>query len=228
MKPNRLTFLRIAAIVFIFICATIAWFTLGTALVIRTEQSSAQLDGLVSESWGEPLTQSHPTAWFASPTGAEGKQFILPDGADVRVVLEFDPKQKGLLWYRTFWVEFEGEYRITNPTPIAQTLFVSFALPSAKTSFYDVEFLLGDESVTRTAPVDGVLSRAVVVAYQLFCTGLASLFLRRVEWIDDCDWCGRHVGASHVCLGSGRLELPSFGCSLCSSPTPVRFSVGPN
>ncbi len=163
MNTQRLTILRLLAIGFIFACTAGAWFVLGGALVVRTAQSDQQLGPEVDGAWGTLLHQLHPRAWYRSPTGERGRKAILPEASAVAVKLSSDPKRKGLLWYRTFGVEFAADYTIKNPTPIPQTLYVAFALPESNASFSDVSFRLGDGPPTEAEPVDGVITEAVVV-----------------------------------------------------------------
>ena len=55
---------QIAALVFIFICTTIAWMILGATLSARTNSSNEQLQGRVASTWGTPQEQSPPTAAY--------------------------------------------------------------------------------------------------------------------------------------------------------------------
>ena len=55
---------QIAALVFIFICTTIAWMILGATLSARTNSSNEQLQGRVASTWGTPQEQSPPTATY--------------------------------------------------------------------------------------------------------------------------------------------------------------------
>ena len=53
---------QIAALVFIFICTTIAWMILGGTISSRTNSSNEQLQGHVASTWGTPQEQTAPTA----------------------------------------------------------------------------------------------------------------------------------------------------------------------
>ncbi|MGC1479592.1 MAG: hypothetical protein WA771_03745, partial [Chthoniobacterales bacterium] len=158
-----MTILRLFAIGFIFICTAFAWAALGTALVVRSEQAHYQLGPAVEGGWGTPLRQSHPEVWYRSPTGERGQRVIQPEGGRVTVHLESEPKQKGLVWYRTYAAKFVADYRVKNPTPIPQTLYAAFALPESGGSFSDVSFQFGNGEPTEAAPVEGVLTDAVIV-----------------------------------------------------------------
>ena len=54
----------IAALVFIFICTTIAWMILGATIFSRTYSSSQELEGHVASTWGSAQEQGPPTASY--------------------------------------------------------------------------------------------------------------------------------------------------------------------
>jgi hypothetical protein len=74
------------------------------------------------------------------------KKRINPESSQVTVRLLSNPKQKGLLWFRTYDVAFAGAYEIANPTPIELMIYVSFQLPQNTGGCYDVSFVLGDRT----------------------------------------------------------------------------------
>ena len=144
---------RIAAISFIFICTTIAWIILGSTIYSRTGSSNEHLEGRVASTWGTLQEQSPPAATYkktemsAVTEEDHGKIVIrhdkieraitLPlDFSRLNVNLQLDHRQKGLLWYNTYAVDFNGEYRFRNDTTEAQA--VEFTLPfPAEHAVYD-------------------------------------------------------------------------------------------
>jgi hypothetical protein len=144
---------RIAAISFIFICTTIAWLILGSTIYSRTGSSNEHLEGRVASTWGTLQEQSPPAATYkktelsAVTEQDHGKTVIrqdkieriigLPlDSSRLDVKLQLDHRQKGLLWYNTYTVDFKGEYRFRNDTTEAQS--VEFNLPfPAEHAVYD-------------------------------------------------------------------------------------------
>jgi len=65
-KPKEVDHLirQIVALVFIFICTTIAWMILAATITSRTDSSNQQLQGHVASTWGTPQEQSPPTATY--------------------------------------------------------------------------------------------------------------------------------------------------------------------
>lgn len=163
MKTSNLTPSRLAAIALIFICTTIAWMVLGSAITSRTQHSSAESCASVDKGWGPAQEQEQPTIWYLSPTGEKGRRVIQPAMSDIKVALNYEPKKKGLLWHRTYGVDFSGHYEIPNPTPIAQTIYVSFPLPSWTSSYQDFAFALGDQGTENQIPRDGKITQAVTI-----------------------------------------------------------------
>jgi hypothetical protein len=158
-----MNFLRILAVALITLCTAAAWFILGSALTMRTQESTAQICSEVSDVWGPALEQKHPNAFYLSPTGARGRVMVQPSKTKVGAQLSYEPKKRGLLWHRTYGVTFSADYEFTNATPIAQTLYVQFPLPSESASYQGFSFSLGDAAARQSAPSKGVITEAVVV-----------------------------------------------------------------
>ena len=159
-----MTIKRLFAILFIFICTAVAWFILGGALETRTARTTLATSGAVLEGWGPPMVQHHPVAFYQSPTTRDGRVLVRPISGQVGVVLKYAPKRKGLIWHRTYDASFRGEYVFENPTPIAQTLYVSFSLPSPQATYRRFSFQLNGRTTTANVNGKEPITEAVVVA----------------------------------------------------------------
>lgn len=169
-----MTPLRLFAILFITACTAIAWSILGSALDIRTHQPG--LAAAVTGGWGPAIHQAHPVAWYQSPGTRDGRASIRPTSSIVNVALTYEPKRKGLLWYRAYLADFRGEYVFTNPTPIPQTIYVRFTLPSPDASYNAFAFLLngkptganvnGREPITEAVVLEPGGKATLAVAYK--------------------------------------------------------------
>jgi hypothetical protein len=158
-----MTIKRLAAIIFILICTTGAWVILGSSLLIRSQVSHGNLDRAVTGGWGPVMTQQHPVIYYHSPGSPDGKHLIQPSTSEVKVKLDYDPKKKGLLWYRTYLVDFEGRYSVENPTPITQTIYVKFQFPANEASYNNFSFVLNGVASTE----NGKTSEGIVEAVTL-------------------------------------------------------------
>ncbi|MGI6302729.1 MAG: hypothetical protein ACOX52_16970 [Verrucomicrobiota bacterium] len=123
---------RIFAVGFIFVCTAIAWFVLGQALTLRTQASHQKLGVEVAGNWGTPMAQRHPVIYYIAPTHARPQQNIQPNRSVIRVKLQYDPKKKGLLWYRTYKVDFDAQYEIINRYPDPADLLYRFSTPGRR------------------------------------------------------------------------------------------------
>jgi inner membrane protein involved in colicin E2 resistance len=146
-------FKRIAAITFIFLCASVAWMVLGATIFSRSYSTRSGLKGRVISTWGAPQVQKPPTAAYdeeitsATDTVADGKKVTrttretvsraLPLASTrVRVDLDLEHRRKGLLWYNTYKVAFAGAYTFRNDTASERLVTFGLPLPAAQ-AVYD-------------------------------------------------------------------------------------------
>jgi hypothetical protein len=161
---NHMSTPRLFAIAIIFLCTAVGWFILGQAITWRTTDKSSGFDASIAKGWGPPMAQAHPVIYYASPASADGKQRIQPVASDVRVMLKYEPKRRGLLRYRTYVVDFAADYRVENPTPITQTLYVNFQFPAKDTSYENFSFQVGDNLSTSAVAAAAGITEAVTLA----------------------------------------------------------------
>ncbi len=158
-----MTIKRLIAICLIVLCTSAGWFLLGGTVKFRSNETDERLGGEVAKVWGPVLAQEHPSLFYEAPTSAGARRAIQPEKSDVAVTLTYDPKQKGLLWYRTYKVAFTGEYLVKNPTQIPQTIYVEFKFPAADTRYDSFSLKFGEKLSDKT-PVDGVLRESLLLA----------------------------------------------------------------
>lgn len=153
---------RLLAIAVIIGCTTVAWFILGGAIQFRSNSAESQLSPEITKNWGPVLVQAHPTLFYEAPTSARTRREIQPEQSKINVTLTSDPKQKGLLWYRTYFVDFEAEYIVKNPTPIAQTIYASFRFPAADARYDQFALSFGGK-ITDKIPNQGEIRESYLV-----------------------------------------------------------------
>ena len=151
---------RIAAIVFIFVCTSIAWMILGATVSYRTNSTDEELHSRVSTIWGTVQSQSPPFAHYSATvpvtetkktndesveaTKNELRWFNVPlESSSINAAFRYDPRKKGLLWYSTYHVSFDGKFKFRNPSDRQQIIAFSFPLPAEKAQYDDI-------SVTRS------------------------------------------------------------------------------
>jgi hypothetical protein len=128
---------RLVAIGVIWLGCAIAWLVLGSAMVVRSGEASSDITLEVQKLWGPPMHQLPPRALEAPPpasapaagaTGQDGSQArtvqqapapipankAAVDASDIAVRLSLTHRQKGLLWFPTYEVDFSSKYVFVN------------------------------------------------------------------------------------------------------------------
>jgi inner membrane protein involved in colicin E2 resistance len=144
---------RIAAILFIWLCTTVAWIVLGETIFSRTYSSDEKLQSKVGSTWGTKQEQGPPKAFYSrneprlTETESNGKKTVRTErvlvtyelplaSTQVDVDLSLAHRQKGLLWYSTYVVRFAGVFGFSNTSSDEQ--MVTFSLPfPAQQAIYD-------------------------------------------------------------------------------------------
>lgn len=157
-----MTIKRLFAICLIIACSSVAWFLLAGTVQFRSNQTDGRLGNEVGKNWGPVLVQEHPSLFYEAPTSGQARREIQPEKSEISVALKSDPKQKGLLWYRTYSVDFQSEYVVRNPTPVAQTIYAEFAFPAADARYDQFSLKFGDRLTDKT-PVDGRIRESLLV-----------------------------------------------------------------
>lgn len=148
-----LVILRILSLVAIFIATTVAWMILGATINSRTNNSSSRLGARVQSVWGTPQLQLAPAC--LRETTEDVTEEIQEKGATRKVTkrvtiqtpvpaaqsrvdvgLNLEHRKKGLLWYSTYTVAFQGEYAFRNPDDTPRAFLLRVPLP-AEQAIYD-------------------------------------------------------------------------------------------
>jgi len=155
---------RIAAIVFIFICTSVAWAILGGTIFQRTYDSGATSSNRVASTWGTQQNQAPPVAWFTTEVSKQqeslenGKKVVktvkeqvdtdLPlESSKIDVALDLQHRQKGLLWYSTYKVAFSGVYGFRNTSDKEQTVNFELKFPTAQAIYDNLVFTVDGNTV---------------------------------------------------------------------------------
>lgn len=158
---------RIIAIVFIFVCTTVAWAILGGTIFTRTYSSDMIGANSVASTWGEAQNQSPPTAAFTSvletiEESTENSKKILKkhkqeitvplplESSRVDVALDLEHRQKGLLWYSTYKVGFAGVYSFRNTSDKEESVTFALRFPTSQAIYDDLSFAIDGRPVDIT------------------------------------------------------------------------------
>ena len=151
---------RIAAIIFIFVCTSIAWMILGGTISYRTYstptincitrrfqlgQRTKQLPPFANYVVKVPVSDTKEVNGEKVETTKDGNRaFEVPlESTNAQANFRFDPRQKGLLWYGTYHVDFDGEISIPQSEHIIQkTSLFHFPCPRMQAQYDDISISL--------------------------------------------------------------------------------------
>ncbi len=167
---------RIAAITAIFLCAATAWAILGSTIFYRTYNAESGLSGRVASTWGAPQQQAPPSIareWQEIRTIEEEehgkktrrKESILHsepvkiDGSKITAAMHIDYRQKGLLWFSTYRVDFDSSYAFQNPKPSDEEFVIALPLPAQQAVYDNVQLRVDDQPLALTFSGSQVLAR---------------------------------------------------------------------
>jgi inner membrane protein involved in colicin E2 resistance len=172
---------KIIAILFIFICASIAWAILGGTIFARTYDSGAVSSERVASTWGTQQNQGPPAASYK--TQIEKQQEMIENGIRVKkttteetvtglpletsridVALDLQHRQKGLLWYSTYKVEFSGVYGFRNTSDKEQTVDFKLQFPTSQAIYDNLTFVVDGNPVAITNDKNAAIGSAKIGA----------------------------------------------------------------
>lgn len=163
---------KIAAIIFIFFCTALAWVILGASIQGRTSASDTEMGEEVARLWGDIQYQYPPDFTYSylesrdrvdEKTNKVVREQVLINGglpiekSDVTADFSLDYRKKGLLWYSTYLVKFDGAYRAINDTPKDRVVVITHKFPTANAEYDDFHiFVDGKEIEKLTWSQDGI------------------------------------------------------------------------
>jgi inner membrane protein involved in colicin E2 resistance len=166
---------RIMPIIVIFLCTCAAWIFLSKTVQLRTRAQDTKLKSAVRELWGTSQKQSAPTAYLSAYIKQESEENSTPadssisrlvydteplpiSGSDIKVKLDLDYRKKGLLWYSTYRVDFNGSYTFTNSTGEQAEVEFDYVFPSRQGIYDNFKVLVNGDSLKELQPQDGKLA----------------------------------------------------------------------
>src|SRR6266404_3929975 len=192
---------RIVAIVAIFVCTAVAWAILGSTIFYRTYNAESGLAGRVASTWGAPQGQAPPAIAYEWPeektveVEEKGKKItrterqihsepVKIDASRVAAAFHFDYRQKGLLWFSTYKVDFDGAYTFQNPSSREEEFVFRLPFPAQQAVYDNVQLLLDDK------PLPLTFSGSQAVARTRLAPGAKSVLKAayRSQGLDNCKY----------------------------------------
>ncbi len=156
-----MTVWRVFAVIGIFIATMIGWMILGVSLVQRTRHADDILTGKVAELWGSEHVQRAPSFVYYTfekekrVNEETGKAFFVdvkrshfyePEHSTIDVDFFLDYRRKGLVWFSTYKVVFDGRYVFKNYGDSPLQGFCEFQFPASGAIYDNFKiFLDGNE-----------------------------------------------------------------------------------
>ncbi len=169
---------RLIAILFVYSCTAIAWSILGSTVMLRTHNQDVKLKGAVSQLWGTVQIQQAPTVRYCTQQEVtqkrmEGDKTITElkvqtvthpvplKASKVDVGLSLQHRQKGLLWYSTYTVNFAARYDVANDAPDTHEYFVEFKFPTEGAVYDNFRFAVGGQPLESLEMSSGTVRQGV-------------------------------------------------------------------
>lgn len=148
---------RLIAVGVIFVCVSIAWGILGGAVFTRTYLQDKDLVKKVGKLWGSKLSQKplRVTYWKNRRRRTDEILDMPILGSDIKVKLNLEHRQKGLLWYPTYRADYQARYQFKNNTGADRMFLVKFPFPNRSGIYNDFSLSLGGKKTWSKNPEPG-------------------------------------------------------------------------
>ncbi len=166
MRPSHL-----AGVLLIYLGAALAWVILGATVYQRSEDSERKLHSQVEGLWGTALQQRAPAFAVEETTRSKDAKSneqtktvshpVVPESGDLKVKLSYEPRRKGLLWYRTYTVDFDATYTVKHDYVAEPVLVTSYQFPTADASYDEFSFTVNGHQASQSGLVPGGLKKSV-------------------------------------------------------------------
>jgi hypothetical protein len=208
---------RIFSVMFIFIISCFAWWILGVSIFERTNSSSSRLKGSVVSTWGEQQVAKPPEASieFQKDPKTSITTPLPVESTDANAVLNLAYRQKGLVWYSTYRVAFDGTYAFTNPSSAPQAVTFRLDLPAKQATYDDLVLTLDGVPLPTGSGAGSVVAHATLAPNQTVRLGVRY----KSQGLDN--WTYRPAGegsqankfALEVITNFERYNVPDFALS---------------
>lgn len=172
---------KLFAITFIFGCTAIAWMILSAIVKYRTDEFDRPLNAAVGKLWGTPQEQPAPRAYVLVPFIRQevfeekgqrktrdiqdfNLQAVPLKSSRIDVTFHLEHRQKGLMWYATYEVDFRARYHLANSGGLALKHKMIFQFPEGKTVFDNFRLLVDGREVHDLRPESGGVETLVHLA----------------------------------------------------------------
>lgn len=218
---------RILAVGFIFLCTAVAWGVLSATIFSRTEGLGSGLREKVAGSWGSEQVATPPVAeYYRTETHKVTKHlddkeikedvreqvaYAIPlESNRLTSNIDLDYRQKGLMWYSTYKVAFNGDYVFRNSSDQMETITFRLHLPATNSIYDGLQFMLDGVPMTLVNKGDSVQATAVM---EKGATGKLSVAYR-----------SQGLGTWTYSFGDGVAQVRDFSLKMHTNFEDIDFS----
>ena len=227
---------RIAAITFIFLCTAVAWAILGATIFQRTYNYGSMAEGRVASTWGAPQNQIPPVASYSEQVPKKevktengrkvetvSQQTVttqLPlESSQINVDLNLEHRQKGLLWYSTYKVGFDGSYAFKNTSDKDQTVTFALNFPTSQAIYDDLIFTIDGTPVALKSEKSSASGTARVAAGKVARLKVGY----KSQGLNDWRYSFGSVGNQSESSGSNVAQVRDFSLKMTTNFTDIDF-----
>jgi hypothetical protein len=218
---------RLLAIGFIFAGTTVAWMILGATIFSRTYDMEGPSRARVESSWGTAQSQSPPYAviehpWQRRTVTEKGKKpemrivesytnLPLPlESSSANVILALEHRQKGLLWYSLYKIDFDGIYTFTNSTDLEQRVRLRLKYPARNAIYDDLVFSVDGQSLQLSSDDEGMYGYAKLAPSKTVTVRIAYKSQGQEKW--------------HYSFGENVSQIKNFNLKMHTNFKDIDFS----
>lgn len=228
------------AVGFIWVGCVVAWVVLGSAIVMRTGETTAALHSGVQALWGPPRVQVPPRAFYRETLKVEERvthydaqnrpvisiverdkvveHDISLERSDIVTRFALEHRRKGLLWFPTYGFEFRARYVFQNNTPEARDIEMVFHLQSGNVIYDGFTIQTEDQK-----PVENQILNGEATWSQRFRPGEIRGYLVTYNSRGIATW---HYGNRESGLAGSAGRARNFVLSMETNFTDINFPPG--
>jgi inner membrane protein involved in colicin E2 resistance len=169
---------QIGTLFFIFVCTSIAWMILGSITSTRTHSQDVKLKRTVGQLWGTIQKQHAPFVYYQTSkemdvTTVRGSESIVEkrivtsnhpiniEGSDITVDVKLEHRKKGLLWYSTYNVVFNGTYTVLNNSEKKRIIFFEYTFPTVEGVYDNFSLVVDGGKIKELKPRAGKIVKEI-------------------------------------------------------------------
>ncbi|MBN1795041.1 MAG: inner membrane CreD family protein [Sedimentisphaerales bacterium] len=157
---------RIIAITFIYACTVVGFFILAGTVFVRTENQDQKLKRSVGQLWGSRHIQQAPLPYYRTEIKDRNNTTIQKTpiplrSSDITVDIKLEHRKKGLLWYPTYTVCYNGKYQVEKTNRENEKIYVDYRFPAEQAIYDDFKLMIQGREIQNISSSSGVVTNFI-------------------------------------------------------------------